>query len=802
MDDTAKTNERLVAELVALRRENAALRASRAEQQRQAPAYQDAEQPYRTLVEQASDAIVIVQDGQTVYRNPAAVSLIGYTVAETAGRSFLEWIAPADRDRVREFSHRRLRGEPAPDSYEVELLPRDGKQLIMELEPRMIRYRGKPATMVVMHDITARKGAEAALRESEARYSALVEHSLAGIYIIQDGRYRYVNPRFAEIFGYTPHEIVTHLRHGHELIVEADRPLVRANVEKRLRGEAETLHYTFRGRRKNGTVIEVEVHGAAMEYQGRPAVIGTLLDITERKRAEEALQEKEERYRSLVEGSLQGIAISRCGLYLFVNAALASILGYQKPEELVGRSIWEHVAPHELDRLRSYFEARWQGEPAPARYEYQAQKTDGTLIWIERLISPIIWEGEFAYLSTCLDITERKRLEDQLRQAQKMEAIGTLAGGIAHDFNNLLAVILGYTELALFKMPPASPARQDLQEVRAAGIRAKDLVQQILTFSHQQEQTSQPLDLRQVVTEALRLLRASLPTTIEIRQHLSDATGVVMADATHMYQVLMNLCANAEQAMRETGGVLEIRLEPVEVEDTMATTHPALCPGPYVRLSVRDTGSGIAPDVKTRLFDPFFTTKPPGEGTGLGLAVVHGIVTTHGGAITVESTPGHGATFAVYLPQIEAAAADPASLETPLPTGTERILFVDDEEPLAHWGQLLLERLGYRVTVRTNGREALEAFRVDPHRFDLVITDQTMPQMTGDILARALRDLRPDLPVILCTGYSHLITAEHAEAKGIDALCLKPLLARDLASTIRRVLAHHQPGAGGGNGSA
>jgi signal transduction histidine kinase/CheY-like chemotaxis protein len=386
------------------------------------------------------------------------------------------------------------------------------------------------------------------------------------------------------------------------------------------------------------------------------------------------------------------------------------------------------------------------------------------------------------------NITERKLLEAQLRQAQKMEAIGTLASGIAHDFNNILAAILGYSELTLDEVPPASPARQHLQRVIAAGVRAKELVQQILLFSRQTEQARQPLQLSPLVTEALALLRAALPATIELRQALADHVGTVMADPTQIHQVLLNLCTNAAQAMRDTGGVLTVGLDTCERVADMPAGAPHLAPGPYVRLTVRDTGPGMTPAILERIFEPFFTTKDVGEGTGLGLAVVHGIISNHGGAIRVDSAPGYGTTFTVYLPRSDQGTAPDVSSEEAVSTGHECLLFVDDEDMLARLGQTALERLGYEVVVCTSAVEALDTFRVAPERFALVITDHTMPYMTGIDLTHALRRIRPTLPIILCTGSSDLITAEKARTLGIDAFCMKPLLIRDLGRLVRQVL--------------
>lgn len=391
------------------------------------------------------------------------------------------------------------------------------------------------------------------------------------------------------------------------------------------------------------------------------------------------------------------------------------------------------------------------------------------------------------------DMAERKRLEAQLHQSQKMKALGTMAGGIAHDFNNILGAIIGFTDLAVYDLPAESPTRKRLQEVLAAGNRAKDLVRQILTFSRQHEQARQPLYLHLTVQEVLRLLRASLPSTLEIRQYLAKDAGAVLADPIQIHQVLLNLCTNAEYAMRDTGGILEVSVNAVAVEAALAAQYPALHPGPYVRLSVCDTGSGMSPEVVERIFDPFFTTKPMGEGTGMGLAMVHGIVTHHDGVITVESQLGVGTTFTLYLPQIDETVESMAPIAEPIPHGVGRLLLVDDEAPLVRMGQALLERYGYEVVACTRSEKALSTFQADPHRFDLVITDQTMPHMTGERLAQELRRVRPDIPIILCTGFSHVMQAEKAQTLGIDAFLMKPLVARDWMTTIRQVLEHRTP---------
>ena len=388
------------------------------------------------------------------------------------------------------------------------------------------------------------------------------------------------------------------------------------------------------------------------------------------------------------------------------------------------------------------------------------------------------------------DISERRRLEEQLLQAQKMEAIGTLAGGIAHDFNNILAAIMGYAELASLDTEEGTKAKYNLQQSIRASHRAKDLVQQILAFSRQGRQERRPLDIGPIVKEGLKLLRASLPATIEIRREIEKDLGAIEADPTQIHQVLMNLCANAGHAMEERGGVLGVYLEKVEVEREGLAVSAGVEPGWYLRLRVSDTGAGMAPEVLKRIYDPYFTTKGPGKGTGLGLAVVHGIVQSYRGGITVVSEPGKGTTFDIYFPRVDAVVAPLEGEKVePLPLGgQERVLFVDDEQAIVEIGQKILGHLGYEVIVRTSSLEALGLFRANPERFDIVITDMTMPNLTGDRLAQELLRIRPGIPIILCTGFSESMSEEKAKALGVREFVMKPLVMRDLATAIRRSL--------------
>lgn len=387
-----------------------------------------------------------------------------------------------------------------------------------------------------------------------------------------------------------------------------------------------------------------------------------------------------------------------------------------------------------------------------------------------------------------LAMEEKEKLEVLLRQAHKMEAIGTLAGGIAHDFNNLLAIIMGYTQLAQYEAPKDSKFAGNLKMVLKAGNRAKDLVQQILAFSRHSQVQLSPLQLLPLIKEELKMLRSSLPTTIEIRSDLAPEGCVVFADPTQVHQIIMNLCTNAYHAMEQTGGILNIAMKMVCLEKDDPKLALNLKPGEYVELIVTDTGKGIGLDIIEKIFEPYFTTKEQGRGTGMGLAIIHGIVASYDGAISVESEPGKGTTFHVYLPVAKQDETMPSRRAEELVGGKERILFIDDEELMAQLGKDMLERLGYSVTVRQRGIDALSTFQEAPDAFDLIITDQTMPGMTGSELAREMLLIRPDIPVVLCTGYSSTVDEKSAKTLGIKEFAFKPLDEGALANLIRKVL--------------
>ena len=514
---------------------------------------------------------------------------------------------------------------------------------------------------------------------------------------------------------------------------------------------------------------------------------------------ERELRISEARKMSILDASNDAIvSVDSEGYILEFNTAAESVFGFQR-SAVLGKLLDDTLVPaSQRENLHSRF--RWLiTEKADLfetlKFTATGLRSDGTEFPAEISMTPMMVKGRMLFSFFLRDVSalrqaveQRQQLEVQLQQSQKLEAVGTLAGGIAHDFNNVLAAIMGYAELSLDVIPKGAPARKHLEKILKSTMRARDLVRQILSFSRKGLEKREPVQVSSIVKELVKLLRATLPANIEIRHHINDETCMVHSTPTHIYQMLMNLCTNAAHAMSEAGGVLEISLDAVFLDEHLAADYPDLNHGEYLKLAVRDTGTGIAPENIPRIFEPFFTTKEAGKGTGMGLAAVHGIIKSHGGEILVESKPGKGSTFHVLLPRIEAAAVKSSSEEKPVPTGSERILLVDDEKILVDVWREQLESLGYAVVAKYSGRDALKAFREDPYSFDLVITDLNMPHMTGDLLTKKILEIRPTMPIIMCTGFIEKISEEKVKELGIKALVMKPMPLKEIAKTIRTVL--------------
>ncbi len=634
------------------------------------------------------------------------------------------------------------------------------------------------------------------LKKNEEEYRGIFENAREGLFrVTLDGRFLNANPALARILGYaSAEELVTTVTDLKQQIYVNPRDRDELLEILQTRGTAVGLEFQYR--RKNEEKIWVALSASLVrDTKGTPIHIdGFLMDISARKHAEEALAESKNYLSEIINAAADPIFVTdRQHLWVLVNDAMCEFAGHSR-KALIGKSAHDVFPKEEADIFRENNESVFitGKENINEEIATDARGVVHTIVTRKTLYTDK--NGQHFIVGIIRDITDQKRTEEEKRmlevrltQAQKMEAIGTLAGGIAHDFNNILSAIIGYAELTREDVPKGGEVHLHINEVLKAGGRAKELVKQILTFSRMTETEYSPIALRTIVKEALAMLRSIIPSTIKIVQDF-PASGLVMSDPTQVNQVLMNLCTNAVHAMDETGGTLGIRLHEEMIDDPETARDLGIAPGAYMKLTISDTGTGIQPEIRERIFEPYFTTKALGRGTGLGLSVIHGIVQSHKGAITCQSTPGKGTTFTVYLPKMTATQETGAgALDMPALCGNERILFVDDEFILADLAAKMLDTKGYTVVARSNSLEALALFKADPHGFDLVITDMTMPGMTGDKLAQEMLNIRPDIPIILCTGYNEHITEERAKSIGIRDFILKPLNMQTMTETIRKV---------------
>ncbi|MBP1747539.1 MAG: two component system sensor histidine kinase, hybrid [Deltaproteobacteria bacterium] len=934
-------------------------------------ALRESEEKFRVLADSTPAAVVLYQDDRLIFVNRAAETITGYCAEELLQMNFWDIVHPDYKALVQERGRMRQRGEETADRYELKIITKDGTEKWVDLNGASMMIGGRPAAIISIADITERKQTLKALKASEERFRSLFDNAVEGVFrTTLGGRIVDANMAYAKMFGYeSPEDAVNSVTDiAHQMYADPDD---RRRALGFLTEKGYLNNFECRMRRRNGAIFWVVMNGRLAYFpDGTPCLEGFIVDITDRKQAEEALKESEERFRitslttsdaiwnwNIKEGKVEwfGEIDTMLGYnsgefprtldawekavhpddHDRVMAALEQHLHMQTPYDeeyrvvqkngnlrywtergialydekgnafsMIGActDITERVQA-EMDRERLLAElsterALWRAtvenmlDPVatcdaqggtfymnpsfekllvrPIRADldvdahpeyYQLYRPDGTLFPPEELpLQKAIRTGENvrnielvqrssggreftvifsaaplrdadgkitgavavghditevkraeealrkahdelelrvqertvqlneAYKSLQHETEERKRVEEQLRQRQKLEALGTLAGGIAHDFNNILAGIMGFAEMVREDMAPDSPEYHRLELVLKGAHRGRDLVRQILTFSRQTEHEQKSVALSDIVKEGLKLLRPLLPSTIEIRSKCLTGDDTILADSAQIHQVLMNLCTNGAQAMGKKGGILEISVTRDHFRKNDHMPVPGMKPGNYATLTVRDTGPGMKPEVIERIFDPFFTTKAHTEGTGLGLSVVHGIVKSHGGFIRVESEPGKGSAFYVYLPKTERQEALIVGEEVPVKGGKERILFVDDEDLNVELNNERLTRLGYEVVATTSSLEALEIFKKEPRRFHLVITDYTMPQMTGLDLARELLKVRNDIPIILCTGYNDSVSSDKAKRAGIREFLLKPHGKSELERAIRRVL--------------
>lgn len=761
------------------------------ERKRSEEALRESENRYRAVYELISDyaySYRIEPDGQLVneWTTGALIHVTGYSRKELQSLGGWEFLIHPDDIPIAKNQLQALLSNKKK-TVEYRMITKNG-------QVRWMRDYARPAWNATerrvthiegaIQDITERKQVEEAVRESEEKYRDLAD-SLPQIVFETDatGNLTYVNQNAFDLFGYTQAELDKGLN-TLKMIIPKEHDRALENIQTIMNGKIlGGVEYT--ALRKNGTRFPVVIHSKRVMRDNKPMGLrGLIIDYSKIKKMEMDLKGR----AMAMDQSIDTIVITDTkGLITYVNPAFEKTTGYSQEEALGKNPRILQSGKHDEMFYHELWQSISEGKTWSGRFVNK--KKDGAQFTEEATISPVFSDqGKIVnYVAVKRDISDKLKLEAHLQQAQKMEAIGNLAGGIAHDFNNILSPIFGYTELLMMDASDNSQLRQGLTHILAGAKTAKNLVNQILTFSRQREHEMKPLNVQRVIKEDLELVRSSLPATIDICEDISNDCGLVLADPTQIQQIIMNLCTNAYHAMEETGGKLTVNLKAVELA-AGDLKDPDMVPGRHVCLTVADTGLGMDQSIIARIFDPYFTTKDKDKGTGLGLAIIHGIVNSHNGHISVYSEPGKGTEFHVYLPVIkaiqEAAQVEIQSIQK----GNERILLVDDKKDVADIEQQMLTHLGYHVTTRTSSPDALAAFRTNPDNFDLVITDLTMPNMTGDELAGELIKIRSDIPVILCTGFSEGMSKEKAVALGVKGFLMKPIVIKDLSKIIRNIL--------------
>jgi len=793
------------------------------------------------IINQIEEAVITTDPcGIVTTWNKGAQQLLGFSESEAVGKKFSFLVVDQEADHRHK---QRVNCQLFSGTHrEARILRKSGTAFhaLISSSDLLSQTGEKKGTIFAITDITDRKTTEIKLKESEERFRLLIENTSDWIWELDESaNFTYASPKVRELLGYEPEE----------LLGTSALSLMPEDEAARVAGvfaEITAARQPFTGmeninRHRDGQLVVLESSGVPIfDGQGNfRGYRGVDRDITARKEVEKNRADQAIMW-AMGSDIGQAIATARdlrqmaqkcCESFVQrLDAAFARIWIFHAMDNMLvlegSAGLYTHLdGPHGRIALNSHYkiaqiattrkphltnqvigdpqikEQQWAQREKMVAFAGHPLLVGDRLVGVMAMFSRKPLSGfilkTFESVADKIAIgidnklaeKEKAALHSQMRQMQKMQAIGTLAGGIAHDFNNILTAILGFADLLKYQPGNNNDTQECVEQILLAGNRAKNLVRQILAFSRQTEQERQPLQAHLIIREAVKLLRASIPSTILIKENIDPKCGTIMADPTELHQIVMNLCTNAYQAMQEHGGILELQLQKARVTAGLAKTNPRLHEGDYAMLIVKDTGRGMDPVMLERIFEPYFTTKQPGEGTGMGLALVHGIVEALGGAIIVDSTLARGTTFVIYLPMLESGKPTETAAEADeISGGTERILFVDDEEAIVSMSQKQLRNLGYDVTAGTNSSEALELFQMNPHRFDLVITDQMMPNMTGTEFSRKLIAIRPDIPIILLTGFSQTLMPDQAKKLGIREFAMKPLLINELARIIRKAL--------------
>ena len=766
-------------------------------------ALRDSEERYRKTFESISDAISIVRktDGQFLYVNDGFIRQTGWLGREILGKSVYEINIYADISDRQRMINILDAGAEALD-MEMHLRRKNGELVYAAVSAKLLDYGGEKCIITQARDVTARVEAVKALARSEETYRNIVDNSPLGIYqSLPGGRYKMVNPAFAHMMGFeSPEQMVREVKDISTLYMD---PQDRLRFIEHLDRHDGAVDYELHCRRRDGSQMWMTTFTKVVrDDDGEFAYLdGFALDITKRKLANAAAEESKEQFEAIFEQAAVGINhVDPSGRIIRANRKLCEMWGYEK-SELIGQQLFELIHPDDQERAREYADQLLSGKISSYSIQDRDVRKDGSVIWVNVTASMVRDDnGEAKYaVGVVEDITDRKKaeqekaeLELQLRQSKKMQAIGTLAGGVAHDFNNILATIMGYSELALSILREGELCVNEVSEILRASDRAKELVQQILTFSRKVEADLKSIDLNQEIDHCARILERTLPKMIDLKTILDEDLPQIKADATQIEQVLFNLATNAADAMPE-GGKLVIETSEVFLNPEYCRLHLEISPGRYALLQISDTGCGMDELTRQQVFDPFFTTKEVGKGTGLGLSTVFGVVKEHGGHIHCYSEMGRGTVFKIYLPvddEAPQAAAPVAEKADPVLElgGDETILFVDDEQALRKLGRSLLGDAGYKVLSAKSGEEALEIYTQNQSSIDLTILDLSMPGMGGHKCLVRLLELNPEAKVIIASGYSANATAKDTIEAGAAGFISKPFRTEELLARIKQVL--------------
>ena len=746
------------------------------EQKKAEKELKESEFRFRSFVENANDIIYsLSHEGLFTYVSPNWLEFMGESAEAAIGKSFKQYVYEGDVQICQAFLDKILTTGMKQSSPPYRVKHTEGElrwhisngSPIKNANGNIVGYVG------IARDVTVQKVAADKLKQSEERFKSLLELFPGYIYLQSpDYSIRYTNQYFSNEFGKPEGRLCHEIFHGKSdpcdqcptfKVFETKKPIIWER-DNALNGKSYML-FDFPFRDSDGSELVLEFG----------------MDITERKRTEKLLEESETFNRLTLSNIHDTVILTDDkGDFVFICPSVHFITGYSSDEVTKMGNIKKLIG--KLDYDHEVFETQGSVQNIESEIVSKDGYKHNVLIGLKAIDF-----RNASRLYTIHDITEIKKIQKRLDQAQRMEAIGNLAGGIAHDFNNILFPILGFSHLMLEDLPPGSLEHENAQEIYRAGQRARDLINQILSFSRQTEHEMMSLKFQNVLKEVLKLCRATIPTNIEIEQNIQSDCGSVWADATQLHQIGMNLMTNAYHAVQDKNGKIIVDLKEVFFDEADASSY-SLAPGRYALLSVTDNGIGMGDEIKSKVFDPYFTTKEIGKGTGLGLAVVYGIVKDFGGDIKVYSEPGIGTTFNVYLPLADKASDVKFSKEKiKIQTGHEHILLIDDELSIIRLVQLTLERLGYSVTSRVSSIEALEIFKKNPDKFDMIISDMSMPGMTGDQLAHEIKKIRPEIPIIICTGFSERINKEKAQEIGVDGFLMKPIVKSEVAATIRKI---------------